>query len=699
MELDAPFNATCDAPHKLQSSRKLANLDPLLEWLRLVPGRVALAHLALLAGIMLTGHATVPEQAEFPDPGLAAAVRGALGLGDSDPLPHSVLRHVRHLQATDRGIRSLDGLDQLTELESIQLVSNPLDSIVIPATLTKLTTLIAWDCPITNLVFLAGTASLEALTLVETKLSELVLPGTYPKLRLIQVSGDSLAQLSLSKELPALEELDIYKCRLDSLDLSGTALPKLERIHSSDTQIALLRIDDRANRLIRVSMWDNELAEVVLPAASPFLESISLRRNPLRRLQLPAQAPKLKELLLDFTGLDRLDLPASLPSFEYLSLEGAHLPHFDFSLALATATNIVVRGCGISSLVIPRYMTRLIELHAGGNPLVRFEIEGELPRLRYLDVNISRLESIEAFRKLSGLTSLALPSNNSNLTQVLAPLVQLTNLFISLQDAPQAIPMLPATLTQLTLQDYSRGDWSFLRQASKLSTLTLESCALGRFDLPEGVARQLANLSLIRTPARDLSSLSRMPSLKTVFFMETGLTNATIPCGLEYLEYFSSLGNAISKIRASRRLPSLVVADVWENEHSEIEIGPELPNLLKLWVDPLNVTRLVVSEQAAAYRLKRDLDSYQSQGVAVRLYPAEVTLSQPVSSKVDFGFDLWGPPGDYDIEQSSDMGHWILAGQIQNRFGAATFLQDSGPSAQNPHRFYRVRRLSPFPCP
>lgn len=189
MELDAPFNATCDAPHKLQSSRKLANLDPLLEWLRLVPGRVALAHLALLAGIMLTGHATVPEQAEFPDPGLAAAVRGALGLGDSDPLPHSVLRHVRHLQATDRGIRSLDGLDQLTELESIQLVSNPLDSIVIPATLTKLTTLIAWDCMITNLVFLAGTASLEALTLVETKLSELVLPGTYPKLRLIQVSG------------------------------------------------------------------------------------------------------------------------------------------------------------------------------------------------------------------------------------------------------------------------------------------------------------------------------------------------------------------------------------------------------------------------------------------------------------------------------------------------------------------------------
>ena len=77
----------------------------------------------------------------MPDPGLAAAVRDALGLAATDPITDTALLGLTRLEADTRNISDLTGLEHATNLTYLDLTDNLITNVSALSGLTSLTEL------------------------------------------------------------------------------------------------------------------------------------------------------------------------------------------------------------------------------------------------------------------------------------------------------------------------------------------------------------------------------------------------------------------------------------------------------------------------------------------------------------------------------------------------------------------------------
>jgi Leucine-rich repeat (LRR) protein len=102
----------------------------------------------ILCALVLTGFAasSLAQTVTIPDEGLDNAIRDALQK-PTGPLTQQDLLTLTNLNASDRSIFSLDGLEAARNLTSLDLSSNFLANPSIPATLTKLHPGVYWAPP------------------------------------------------------------------------------------------------------------------------------------------------------------------------------------------------------------------------------------------------------------------------------------------------------------------------------------------------------------------------------------------------------------------------------------------------------------------------------------------------------------------------------------------------------------------------
>ena len=102
---------------------------------------------------------------EVPDPNLRQAIREALSLPDGVPLTQLEMLHLQHLDAWNRNIKDLSGLEHATNLEFLRLWSNQIQDLTPLANLTKLELLALWGNQIQDITPLANLTKLRELDL------------------------------------------------------------------------------------------------------------------------------------------------------------------------------------------------------------------------------------------------------------------------------------------------------------------------------------------------------------------------------------------------------------------------------------------------------------------------------------------------------------------------------------------------------
>src|SRR2546428_555134 len=100
----------------------------------------------------------------IPDPGLDAAIREALQK-PSGPLTEQDLLSLTVLNATNRNVSSIEGLEAARNLVSLNLQVNQLTNFSLPNTLTNLTVLDLSVNTLKNCSFPGGLMKLETLIL------------------------------------------------------------------------------------------------------------------------------------------------------------------------------------------------------------------------------------------------------------------------------------------------------------------------------------------------------------------------------------------------------------------------------------------------------------------------------------------------------------------------------------------------------
>ena len=349
---------------------------------------------------------------EILDPNLRTAIREALNLPDQTPITQQEMLRLTYLEAADRGITDLTGLEYATNLQSLELHRNPIVDISPLAHLTKLEGFNLWGCQIVDLSPLRNLKNLRGIILGDNQISDISPLAELINLTVLALNHNQVSDLIPLVNLTALETLWLDRNAITDISpLSG--LKNLKELRLANNPIhdftPLLKLKGVELDLgIDLSRLD-ELS-VVVEVPDPDLEKV-LREA----LELPDDIPLTQLQMLRLTYLEAADRGITdLTGLEYAtnlqSLELHRNPIVD-----------------ISPLA---HLTKLEGFNLWGCQIVDLSPLRNLKNLRGVILGNNQISDISPLSGLTNLTFLALDSNQIVDFSPIANLVNLEKLWI-----------------------------------------------------------------------------------------------------------------------------------------------------------------------------------------------------------------------------------------------------------------------------
>ena len=409
-----PLSGLKNLKHLILTHNRVEDLNPLAElmnlrilWIKKNP----IKNLSPLIGLDLTdlkydGVSLTTEQIEspevwMPDPVLWMMVRGELGLLPGVPLTKEEMQKLTYLDAQNRGVTDITGLEFATNLRELHLGRNPITDLYPLSNLTTLESLHIWAISPTmsnlDLRPLANLINLEALSLERNGISDIRLLARLKKLRLLHLSSNQIEDVGPLSGLTELRTLWLKENPITDLSpLIGLDLTDLKYdgllLTTEQTEPSEAWMPDAA-------LWTAVRGELGLLPGVPLtkeemlrLQRIEVNNNGTLNLTGLELATNLRTL--DLNGSNRItDLHsiANLRNLVELHIrrpEDAPPMKLDI-FPLANLTNleeVTLENCGISVISILANFMKLRRLDLENNHIEDFSPLAGLAHLRELRI-------------------------------------------------------------------------------------------------------------------------------------------------------------------------------------------------------------------------------------------------------------------------------------------------------------------------
>jgi hypothetical protein len=209
---------------------------------------------------------SISTEVSIPDAGLNAAIREALNKA-TGPLTEQDLLSLTNLDAGNRNITNVTGIDAARNLISLGLFNNHLTNFVLPIEFRNLAVLDLGFNGLAQCVLQEGMTNLNTLFLEGNALNNFILPSGLVALSKLDLAGNALTSLTIPAETTNLTMLLLFANQLTNLVLP----PNL-------------------NRLANLDLNFNHLSQLNLPVGMKELGRLSLRSNAFANLTLPTGA-------------------------------------------------------------------------------------------------------------------------------------------------------------------------------------------------------------------------------------------------------------------------------------------------------------------------------------------------------------------------------------------------------------------------
>ena len=145
----------------------------------------------------------------MPDPALRAVVREALEIPDDVPLTQLDMKRLTGLNAEDRQITSLIGLEYATNLTAVLLERNPISDVSPLANLVQLRVLNMAGCQISDIRPLVNLTRLESLRFPHNQIEDITPLANLTTLTDVWLIGNYIKDIRPLEKLTLLKELRI----------------------------------------------------------------------------------------------------------------------------------------------------------------------------------------------------------------------------------------------------------------------------------------------------------------------------------------------------------------------------------------------------------------------------------------------------------------------------------------------------------
>ena len=264
------------------------------------------------------------QNVEFPDPNLAAAVRGALGLGATDPIPQTNLNTLTYLFASNAGITDLTGLEYATGLWDLYLPRNQVSDISRLASLTRLVNLDLDGNQVSDISPLASLTRLETLDLSKNPISNFAPLAGLTALTSLNLLGtgfsnSDFAHISLLVNLMRLELSDNEISALEGLG----AFPNLIYLHLNGNQIRDITPLAGFTSLTQLYLSKNQITDLSPLAGLTGLTWLYINSNQVSDLTPLTGLTGLRRLIICYNPFTDISPIASLTGLTILSIDEA----------------------------------------------------------------------------------------------------------------------------------------------------------------------------------------------------------------------------------------------------------------------------------------------------------------------------------------------------------------------------------------
>ncbi len=414
--------------------------------------------LSLLLTIVL-GSIAFAQVVDIPDPNLRAAILGALDIVDRPDvmLDAPVLRFLlKDLNAGDRGISDLTGLEHATSLTllllhnntisdlrplsplvnltSIRLLSNQISDISPLANLTELTTLLLGNNNITDIRHLANLTQLTTLDVASNNITHISPLANLSELTTLLLGLNNIADITPLVDLTQLTTLNLGWNSIT--DISSLAnLTGLTHLVLRDNNITDISPLSNLTKLKHLELQNNRITDITPLQNLANLEYLDTQNNPIFDPDSPAvdiPDPNLKSAIHNALGLNRsIITQADMLRLEALPAERqgiTDLTGIEYALNL---NSLGLQGNNITNLAPLATLTTLEFLFLAGNhSITDISPLSSLTRLKRLSLDFNRISDIRPLAGLTALTHLGLAYNTIRDVNPLAGLYNLENLHI-----------------------------------------------------------------------------------------------------------------------------------------------------------------------------------------------------------------------------------------------------------------------------
>ena len=305
----------------------------------------------VVLSILINVSGGLPEAAaqnvDFPDSNLAAVVRGALGLGATDPIPQTNLAGLTQLEADNAGITNLTGLEQATGLTTLYLSSNQIVDVSPLSGLTNLIWLVLGENRIVDVSPLSGLTNLTWLQIERNQIRDIRTLAGLTNLTTLHLRHNQISNLS---------------------PLSG--LTNLRTLGLATNQITDIRPLIRLTNLTRLGLAVNRIRDIRTLADLTNLGTLGLSSNQISDLSPLAELTNLTWLDLGENQISDLRPLAGLTSLTWLDLRENQISDLRPLEGLTSLTFLDIGGNQISDLSPLDRLTNLTELNKDNQTIV-----------------------------------------------------------------------------------------------------------------------------------------------------------------------------------------------------------------------------------------------------------------------------------------------------------------------------------------
>jgi Leucine-rich repeat (LRR) protein len=196
----------------------------------------------------------------FPDENLGAAIREALGKPDG-PVYVFDLEELHTLNASDRNITDITGLEYCINITMLYLQSNQISDISPLSGLTSLTVLNLSDNQIDDITALENLTSLTQLTLTHNQIRNITPLSDLTNLSLLYLQSNRISNITPLSNLTSLRELSLWGNRISNIT-SVSNFTSLTRLDLEGNQISNITPLSDLTGLKRLGLFFNEIVNL-----------------------------------------------------------------------------------------------------------------------------------------------------------------------------------------------------------------------------------------------------------------------------------------------------------------------------------------------------------------------------------------------------------------------------------------------------